>query len=213
MRLVALSMLCISIASKISVASDDAFSDIVFKENPLPSDSPRFESTKRIPDIPFFADQDQDPNGSSLMLDGSHILSDAAGAIDGCSPSQLRRPGSIRARQQSACYPYSPSRGSNVGGTGASDSKKKPSIVTPSVAPVGDPDSIDVKNSPVTNYILKDICPDKFGDFNIPACSSGQPEDTVCVGGVCVLDNCERSMSPGIYGPDRSGIHMTYNYE
>lgn len=91
------------------------------------------------------------------MLDGSNVLSDAAGAIDGCSPSQLRQPSSIRVRQQSGCYPYSPFRGSNVGGTGASDPKKKPSIVTPSVAPVSDPDSIDVEDSPVTNLILKDI--------------------------------------------------------
>lgn len=187
MRLSALLILCISGASKLSVATDELSPDNFFEEDSLPGIFSNSVSIERIQNPPLLANQDQDLN----------ILSGASSTNDGCSAEQLQQPRKIRARQNSFCHQGSTPKTPDLEEPGASNQEKPPPVVPHTTAPLGDPDSVDLEESPAKSLILKDICPEKFGSYNTPACSSIKPGDTVCAGGICALNNCERSMSSG----------------
>lgn len=207
MSFIALLVLCMVIVNKISVATNDIVSNDFPKGNFSPGQFFGADTAERIPDFL------QDPGGSDMV-------SGVSGASKDCPPSHMRRPGRIRLRQDSACYPDSPLTGSNSGETGAGEGKKKLPNVPASAAPMGDRDSVDVPNPSAKNLILKEICPESFGPWKIPACSSPVADDTVCVGGICVLNNCERCMSTkylrgcvtdSFYEPDWIETQTTYN--
>ena len=188
MRFFASLILCISVVCKFSIANDELSSNEFFSGDFLPNDLSSPDSIEAIPSPASLANQDQDS-------DGSNVLSDISGVSDGCFPNLSRRSGKIRARQDSFCHTGSTRKDPGLEETGTGDPKKPLPSVPSTAAPVGDRDSIDLEKLPVKNLRLKEICPESFGPYNRPACSSIQPRDTVCApSGICVLNNCEQCM-------------------